>query len=515
MRPKESPFEGTVDVSVSNLQQPAAPFKIGREISVGYINQAFQGQDPSQETVSIKQGQGSHQEQQTQFDPQEYVNWYRAFPINPREVNKQYQELEQHMAYALTSLGEHLPQEIQERYQQIAQNIHSYHEMQMELLRTSHPDPEQLTKTVFTDTFVTTCAKLLNDMKALGEKLYLRLNEQVVRERRMTFQASQGGQEVRKRYPFLADRYTTSLDTVEKAKEAYEKEVRDGVEVDCHQAYANLRGHEHTQKYPLEAIKRYAQDKTEAAIKSAIEAANLPDEVKIQIYQQIPKAIHTFSSHSNEQETASYMKLDRIITRNPETEDLLSAIIANLIRGYALSSAAYRDENENLAILWAYSYAIQKGHTFFLNSENSQHNGAIADTVYIRSPKMSRFLSQEGFFQPLERYDAAFIPDYLALAMGNKKLEFVAAQLRDGFSSQQNDKHTIVGNHSAFLLFQRSTANQEILTGYSTQGKPEAVVHIAETDDAVTRLNNLRLDAAMAIHALMQRSGALSIQKGS
>lgn len=516
MNPNKPAFDGTIDVPVSqHLQGTETPFKFDRGIAEGILKQAFQPHDPDQQTAAIKVDQRELQQQEQQFNPQELAAWYKSFPINPRQVVKQYQMLEQSMAYALTGLNEAIPPALVEEHQKVVAQMRQYSEAQVQLLRSSSPDIKELEENFFTDHFTTVCARLLNDMKALGESLYLRLNEKMLEEQRQAFQVSQGARQVRARFPFLANRFETSPGPLEKAKREYEKEIGGGIDVDCHQVYMKLKDKTHVQEqYPQNAVREYIKKKTIAAIHRAVEQASLPDEVKTALYQQLPKAVHSFSVHNNTAETASYLKLDRVLTRAAENDNIIKTVLAALIRGLALTYAAYGNEERNEQILWTYSYALQPGHINFFLSGTSEHNGTTADTIYVRYPKPGTLLTQEGFFHPMEWYDDSFIPDYLTLARGNKKLEFVSRQIQDGFSSQQSNKNTAMHQGGALELFQRSMANRELLAGYSTQSQPEGVTGVNNVNEAITKLNNLRADSAMAIHALMEKITSLEEENG-
>src|SRR5690606_20327848 len=109
-------------------------------------------------------------------------------------------------------------------------------------------------------------------------------------------------------------------------------------DVDCHQVYMKLKDKTHVQEqYPQNAVREYIKKKTIAAIHRAIEHASLPDEVKTALYQQLPKAVHSFSVHNNAAETASYLKLDRVIARAAENDNVIKSVLAALIRGLALT----------------------------------------------------------------------------------------------------------------------------------------------------------------------------------
>ncbi|HMR00852.1 MAG TPA: hypothetical protein PKA32_00510 [Candidatus Gracilibacteria bacterium] len=541
MRPKESPFEGTIDVSVNQaeankqsgghpfegtvdvsleaLQQghqrlTPAPFHIGRDVANGLLQRVIQGHNPSQETVSIRQGK---EEQTGEPDLLAFARWYREFPINFEEVVKQYQLMRGHMDYALTRLGETIPQEIETLYAYVTEHMNAYHEAQMAMMRSSSPDINQLKHNVFTDEFALHCTNLLNQMKELGESLYLRRYEQKMQEQRHVFQASGEVQEVGEHHPFLADRFETNTNPVEKAKREYQKAIKSGIGVDCDQAHKKLGDTSHIEKqHSFAAVAGYIQGKTLASIDRIIESANLPDEAKIHIYQQLPKAIHSFSTHSNEHETASYLRMDRIIERSPQTDHVLKAVIAALVRGLALTYAAYKTEEENQQILWAYSYALRPEHIHFSMADNTQYDGSTVNTVLIRYPKTGNMFTKEGFFDPLNA-DKDFLSDYLPLAMLNTNLGFVCKQIRDSLNTQASSGagagRTGIYIAETFKLTEQLTANRKILEGLNTEAKPEGVTYVDHLDDAVARLNNLRLDAAMAIHALMQKIASLEEER--
>lgn len=509
MNPDKPSFDGTIDVPVSqHIKIADIPFRVDRGIAEGLIRQSFEGQDPSQETTALRVNR-----QEEQYNFQEVALWYKNFPTNPRDVVKQYQLMEQHMAYALTELNETIPEAIVKEYQSIAAMIKEYQQAQMELMRSSSPDLDLLKENFFTDNFVTRCNKVLNYMKALGESLYLRLHEQTVQRQRQTFQASPAAQQVREQYSFLANRFETSLDPVEEARRAYEKEVREGIEIDRLQLHMKLKGKDHIrQEYTRDAVCRYIEDKTIAAIHKAVAKGGLSDEATIQLYKELPKAVHSFSAHDNETETASYFKIDQTIHRTPENDEIIRDVLAALVKGLVLTYGAYGKQELNERMLWTYSYALQPGHINFYLSKTSEHNGTVADTMYVRYPKAGNLLTQEGFFKPLEKYDKSFIPDYMALARGNGDLQFIFQQIYNGFSNQQSSKNTAMHMAGAFKLVEKLTANREMLAGYSTQSKPEEITYVNDPDDA-KKLNDLRLDSAMAIHALMERIASLEEEK--
>lgn len=512
-----SPFEGTVDVSLEVLQQghqrlTPAPFKIGRNEADGLLQQVMQGQDPSSETVAIRQ-----EEQAAEPDLLAFARWYREFPTNIREVVKQYQLLRTHMDYALTRLGETVPKEIEQLYAYVSEHMQAYHEAQMRMMRSSSPDLNQLKNNVFNDEFALHCTNLLSQMKEFGEQLYLRRHEQKMQQQREVFRASGEVQEVSEQYPFLTDRFETSTNAVEKAKRAYQKAVKSGIGVDCDQALKKLGDTSHIEKqYPLVAVTGYIQEKTLSSIDKIIELANLPDEAKIYIYQQLPIAVHSFSTHSNDRETANYLKMDRVIERNPQTDHILKEVIAALVRGLALTYAAYGTEEQNTHILWAYSHARRPECIHFSMADNTQFDGPTANTVLIRYPKTGRLFTKEGFFDPIKA-DEEFLSDYLPLAALNANLGFVCKQIRDSLNTQASNGagagQTGIYVAQTFILTEQLGANRKILEGLSTEARPEGVTYVDQLDDAVTRLNNLRLDAAMAIHALMQEIASLKEER--